>query len=69
MRAFLPVTGPEDMARTAREGPLAFALFGAFAALMLLWQARAGPAAQLLAIPGAAALIWAMGRKSVISLK
>ncbi|PCG09837.1 hypothetical protein COA17_05685 [Sphingomonas ginsenosidimutans] len=36
------------------------ALFGAFAALMLLWQARAGPAAQLLAIPGAAALIWAM---------
>ncbi len=31
MRAFLPVTGPEDMARTAREGPLAFALFGAFA--------------------------------------
>ncbi|MEH3038294.1 MAG: AcrB/AcrD/AcrF family protein [Sphingomonas adhaesiva] len=34
------------------------ALFGAFAALMLLWQARAGPAAQLLAIPGAAALAW-----------
>ena len=36
------------------------ALFGAFAALMLLWQARAGPAAQLLAIPGAVALVWAM---------
>ncbi|KQT35417.1 hypothetical protein ASG29_03010 [Sphingomonas sp. Leaf412] len=35
------------------------ALFGAFAAAMLLWQARAGPAAQLLAIPGAAALAWA----------
>ena len=34
------------------------ALFGSFAALMLLWQARAGPAAQLLAIPGAAALAW-----------
>ncbi|MEH3046385.1 AcrB/AcrD/AcrF family protein [Sphingomonas adhaesiva] len=34
------------------------ALFGAFAGLMLLWQARAGPAAQLLAIPGAAALAW-----------
>ncbi|WP_310099599.1 AcrB/AcrD/AcrF family protein [Sphingomonas sp. BE138] len=34
------------------------ALFGGFAALMLLWQARAGPAAQLLAIPGAAALAW-----------
>ena len=36
------------------------ALFGTFAALMLLWQVRAGPAAQLLAIPGAAALIWLM---------
>ena len=36
------------------------ALFGAFAAMMLLWQARAGPAAQLLAIPGAVALVWAM---------
>ncbi|KQN89731.1 hypothetical protein ASE95_17090 [Sphingomonas sp. Leaf231] len=34
------------------------ALFGAFAASMLLWQARAGPAAQLLAVPGAAALAW-----------
>jgi hypothetical protein len=34
------------------------ALFTAFAALMLLWQARAGPAAAMLAVPGAAALIW-----------
>ncbi len=33
-------------------------LFALFAALMLLWQARAGPAAQLLAVPGAAALAW-----------
>ena len=28
------------------------------AALLLLWQSRAGPAAQLLAVPGAAALVW-----------
>ena len=35
-------------------------LFCAFAALMLLWQARAGPAAQLLAVPGAVALGWLM---------
>ncbi|WP_277970005.1 AcrB/AcrD/AcrF family protein [Sphingomonas echinoides] len=33
-------------------------LFVTFAALMLLWQARAGPAAQLLAVPGSVALIW-----------
>lgn len=47
-------------ATTALVGWACVALFGAFAALMLLWQARAGPAAQLLAIPGAAALAWAM---------
>ena len=34
------------------------ALFAAFAAAMLLWQVRAGPAAQLLAVPGATALAW-----------
>ena len=34
------------------------ALFTAFAVLMLLWQVRAGPAAQLLAVPGATALAW-----------
>jgi len=33
-------------------------LFCSFAAAMLLWQTRAGPAAQLLAVPGAAALGW-----------
>jgi hypothetical protein len=33
------------------------------AAALLLWQSRAGPAAQLLAVPGAAALAWvAIGR-------
>jgi hypothetical protein len=33
-------------------------LFTAFASLMLLWQIRAAPAAQLLAVPGATALVW-----------
>jgi hypothetical protein len=44
----------------ALRGWACVTLFAAFAALMLLWQARAGPAAQLLAIPGATALAWAM---------
>ena len=35
-------------------------LFTAFACLMLLWQVRAGPAAQLLAVPGATALAWVL---------
>ena len=39
-------------------GWAAVALFTLFACVMLLWQTRAGPAAQLLAVPGAAALIW-----------
>jgi hypothetical protein len=36
----------------------AVALFTAFAVAMLGWQIRSGPAAQLLAIPGAVALAW-----------
>jgi hypothetical protein len=36
----------------------AVALFTVFATLMLLWQVRAGPAAQLLSVPGAVALAW-----------
>ena len=36
----------------------AVTLFTLFACLMLLWQTRAGPAAQLLAVPGAVALMW-----------
>jgi hypothetical protein len=36
----------------------AVAAIAAVAAAMLLWQSRAGPAAQLLSIPGAAALGW-----------
>ncbi|MHA6722162.1 AcrB/AcrD/AcrF family protein [Sphingomonas sp. RS2018] len=50
---------------------LPVALFTAFAVLMLLWQVRAGPAAQLLAVPGATALAWilvpwCLGHRSVV---
>jgi len=34
------------------------ALFTAFSGAMLLWQVRAGPAAQMLSVPGATALAW-----------
>jgi hypothetical protein len=43
-------------ARFAGWPPIA--LFTAFAGLMLLWQVRAGPAAQLLSVPGATVLAW-----------
>jgi hypothetical protein len=36
------------------------ALFSAFAVFMLTWQVRAGPAAQLLAVPGVTALGWVL---------
>ena len=36
----------------------AMLLFTLFSGAMLLWQARAGPAAQMLGIPGAVALAW-----------
>lgn len=36
------------------------ALFTALACALLLWQVRVGPAAQLLAVPGATALGWAL---------
>jgi hypothetical protein len=39
-------------------GWAAVALFTAFAGSMLLWQIRAGPAAQMLSVPGATALVW-----------
>jgi hypothetical protein len=50
-------------ARHRSEGPilriwLAIAAPAFLAAALLLWQSRAGPAAQLLAIPGATALGW-----------
>ncbi len=41
-----------------RVGWAAVLLFTLFAGGMLLWQARAGAAAQLLAVPGAVALAW-----------
>jgi hypothetical protein len=47
-----------------RRDPQALAFWGAItavallAAVMLLWQSRAGPAAQLLSVPGAAAIGW-----------
>jgi hypothetical protein len=49
----------------------AIALIAAIAAALLCWQTRAGPAAQLLSIPGAAALAWLvvnwlMGLKSMV---
>ncbi len=40
------------------NGWLPVLLFSTFAALMLLWQIRVGPAAQLLAVPGVTALAW-----------
>ncbi|WP_425230955.1 AcrB/AcrD/AcrF family protein [Sphingomonas sp.] len=45
-----------DRGRAAEWWPPA--LFAAFAAAMLMWQVRAGPAAALLAVPGATALGW-----------
>ncbi|MDP1027984.1 AcrB/AcrD/AcrF family protein [Sphingomonas sp. KR1UV-12] len=52
----------------AAVGWAAVALFTIFATLMLLWQTRAGPAAQLLAVPGAVALAvilfpWLLGHR------
>lgn len=63
----LPVAGLVGYAamlwRSRREPDsiLRWAVAGApalLAALLLLWQARAGPAAQLLAVPGATGLAW-----------
>ncbi|MDF7776986.1 AcrB/AcrD/AcrF family protein [Sphingomonas sp. AOB5] len=39
-------------------GWAAVGLFTAFAGAMLLWQVRAGPAAQLLSVAGSTALVW-----------
>jgi len=39
-------------------GWTAIALFTSFACAMLLWQVRAAPAGQMLAVPGIAALLW-----------
>jgi hypothetical protein len=50
---------------SARRSPtlaswMPVALFTAFAIAMLMWQARAGPAAAMLAVPGSAALAWVL---------
>ena len=39
---------------------IAAALPGFAASLLLFWQTRTGPAAQMLAVPGAVALVWAL---------
>lgn len=44
--------------RPTLAGWVAIALFTAFAGAMLLWQLRAAPGAQLLAVPGITALVW-----------
>jgi len=65
----LPIAGLAGYALmlwTHRRNParfvpwLALALPAILAAALLLWQTRAGPAAQLLSIPGATALAWAI---------
>ena len=65
--ASLPVAGLIGYALTlwrVRRDPAALVTWSAIAALallpavLLLWQSRAGPAAQLLSIPGATALAW-----------
>ncbi|THD34556.1 MAG: AcrB/AcrD/AcrF family protein [Sphingomonas sp.] len=56
--AFVATKRAVDARLPNMVGWAAVALFTLFACLMLLWQTRAGPAAQLLAVPGAAALIW-----------
>lgn len=57
------VIGAVVAAWRARATPLVvnwttILLFSGAAAAMLLWQMRAGPAAQMLAVPGATALAW-----------
>jgi hypothetical protein len=56
--AFVAAKRSIDARSPNMVGWAAVALFTLFACVMLTWQTRAGPAAQLLAVPGAAALIW-----------
>ena len=63
-----PVAVP---AASAFLGWVCVTLFAAFAAAMLLWQIRGGPAAQVMAIPGVTALgwlifPWLLGHRSVV---
>lgn len=56
--AFIAAKRAYDDRALNMVGWAAVTLFTLFACLMLLWQTRAGPAAQMLAVPGAAALMW-----------
>ncbi|QDZ08984.1 AcrB/AcrD/AcrF family protein [Sphingomonas panacisoli] len=56
--AFIAAKRAIDERASNTVGWTAVALFTLFACLMLLWQTRAAPGAQMLAVPGAAALIW-----------
>jgi MFS family permease len=55
--AWLAIWRARGTALAAKWGPVA--VFGTFAAALLLWQTRTGPSAQMLAVPGATALGWA----------
>ena len=59
-RARLVAQG-RSLAEPVMVGWACVALFTAFAVLMMCWQVRAGPGAQLLAVPGAVALAWTVG--------
>ena len=50
-----------SLAEPVMVGWASVALFTAFAVAMMCWQVRAGPGAQLLAVPGAVALAWTVG--------
>ncbi|WP_440978828.1 AcrB/AcrD/AcrF family protein [Sphingomonas pseudosanguinis] len=60
--AIMPVVGMIGAIAAAIRyrtmGWTAIALFTGFACAMLLWQVRAAPAGQMLAVPGIAALLW-----------
>ena len=50
-----------SLAEPVMVGWASVALFTSFAVAMMCWQVRAGPGAQLLAVPGAVALAWTLG--------
>ena len=50
-----------SLAEPVMVGWVSVALFTSFAVAMMCWQVRAGPGAQLLAVPGAVALVWTIG--------
>ena len=56
-RATLLAEG-RSLAEPVMVGWACVALFTTFAVAMMCWQVRAGPGAQMLAVPGAVALVW-----------